>query len=95
MLGMSQHELAMRVGMRREKINRIESKCEDMSLDQFCRLLDAVGLELSVSAKQPSRASSKQRQPVSAHDLEPASFDQAALIDGAEARIVDWGKVPK
>ena len=40
-LGLSQQELAARAGLRREKVNRIESKAEDVSLEELSRLLDA------------------------------------------------------
>jgi transcriptional regulator with XRE-family HTH domain len=103
MLGMSQQELAARAGLRREKVNRLESKYEDVGLDELCRLLDAVGLELSISKKGASsaKASVRQRQQLSvpasnqSHHLKPRDFEKAAFIDGAKARILDWGKVPR
>lgn len=102
MLGMSQQELAARAGLRREKVNRIESKYEDIGLDELCRLLDAVGLEISVSDKRPSSAkgpAGKRHQlsvPAAnqSHNLKLGNFDKAAFIDGAKAKILDWGKVP-
>jgi len=104
MLGMSQQELAARAGLRREKVNRLESKYEDIGLDELCRLLDAVGLELSVSDKRvasSARGSARQRQQLSvpaskqSHNLMPGDFEKAAFIDGAKAKILDWGKVPR
>ncbi len=89
-LGLSQQELAARARLRREKVNRVESKHEDISLDEISRLLDAVGLELVVQRKGAAVASSSPPAP----DLVPKSFDKAAFIDGSKARILNWGKVP-
>lgn len=99
---MSQRELAALAGLRREKVNRIESKAEDISLEELSRLLDAIGLELYVSEKGQSKA----RQSVFSPDaqaqsssferhLVPQNFRKAAFIDGSKARILNWGKVPK
>lgn len=105
MLGLSQQELAARAGLRREKVNRLESKGEDIGLDELCRLLDAVGLELSVSdkgaAKSSARGSVRHRGHSSvrasqrSHSLVPGDFEKASFIDGAKAKIIDWGKVPR
>jgi len=103
MLGMSQQELAARAGMRREKVNRIESKYEDIGLDELCRLLDAVGLEISVSDKGASSAKGRARKhhqlsvppAEQSHNLKPGNFEKAAFIDGAKAKVLDWGKVPR
>lgn len=91
-LGLSQDALAARAGMRREKVNRIESQRIDVGLDELCRLLDAVGLEISVQRKsnaEPAAAVANQ------HGLVPDEFDKASFIDGSRARIVDWGKIPR
>lgn len=90
-LGISQQELAARAGLRREKVNRIESKGEDVGLDQLCRLLDAVGLELHVGEKSKARSAS----PDPVRRLKPQDFDKVAFVDGAKARILDWGKLPE
>jgi len=88
-LGLSQQELAARAGLRREKVNRVESKGEDISLEEMSRLLDAVGLELAVREKgQASPADS-------ARHLVPQEFDKASFIDGSKMKILSWGKVPK
>lgn len=102
---MSQQELAARAGLRREKVNRVESKGEDIGLDDLCRLFDAVGLELRVYAKEdaaaPSVPSAEPPAPLDArssragYQLAPQEFHQAAFIDGAQARILNWGKVPR
>ena len=76
--------------MRREKVNRIESKAEDVSLEELSRLLDAVGLELVVREKGEAAA-----LPKSARHLAPLEFDKAAFIDGSKAKILSWGKVPR
>ncbi len=88
-LGLSQQELAARAGLRREKVNRIESKAEDVSLEELCRLLDAVGLELVVQEKSAAPLSHAARQ------LAPREFDKASFIDGSKAKILSWGKVPR
>lgn len=97
---MSQRELASLAGLRREKVNRIESKAEDIGLEELSRLLDAVGLELYVSEKGQSKA----LQSVFASDAQPSRFERhlipqdfrkAAFIDGSKAKILNWGKVPK
>lgn len=105
LLGISQQELAARAGLRREKVNRLESKGEDIGIDVLCRLCDAVGLELHVSIKgaadspavRPVAASARpdSRSPYPEHDLAPEEFNKAAFIDGAKAKILNWGKVPR
>jgi len=104
MLGMSQQELAARAGSRREKVNRLESRGEDIGLDELSRLLDALGLELSVSPKvisanealppvapllQINSSSAK-----SARRQVAGKFQNASFIDGSKAKILNWGKVP-
>ena len=84
---MSQQELAARAGLRREKVNRVESKGEDIGLEDLCRLLDALGLELQLADKvQEERAP---RASV------PRRLREAAFIDGSKARVVRWGKLPE
>ncbi|MBM3368892.1 MAG: helix-turn-helix transcriptional regulator [Betaproteobacteria bacterium] len=90
-LQLSQEELAARAGLRREKLNRVESKHEDISLEEICRLLDAVGLALVVQKKEDAIVSSAPPAP----DLIPKAFDEAAFIDGPKAKILNWGKVPE
>lgn len=89
-LQLSQQELAARAGLRREKLNRVESRHEDISLEEISRLLDAVGLALVVQKKEEALAAAAPRVP----DLVPQAFDKAAFIDGSRARILNWGKVP-
>ena len=89
----------------REKINRIESKGEDVSASELCRLLDAVGLELSVflkgeavSSAPPSGAAYPRRSSSPAHlavKQVPREFHKASFIDGSKAKILNWGKVPR
>ena len=85
--------------MRREKVNRIESKAEDVSLEELSRLLDAVGLELVVREKgealSSSSASSAASLSQSVRHLAPREFDKASFIDGSKAKILSWGKVPR
>ena len=90
-LGLSQQELAARAGLRREKVNRIESKAEDVSVEELSRLLDAVGLALVVQEKSAAPFAHAAH---AARQLVPREFDKAAFIDGAKVKILDWGKVP-
>jgi len=101
-LGMSQQELAARAGLRREKLNRIESKGENIGLDELCRVLDAVGLELHVREKEPPASRSAGQisrghpsPSPSARRLAPKEFRKASFIDGSKAKILSWGKVPR
>ena len=97
--GISQQELAARAGLRREKVNRVESKGEDVSLEELSRLLDAVGLVLVVQEKgkalSPSSALPAASLSHAARQLPPREFDKASFIDGSKARILSWGKVPR
>jgi transcriptional regulator with XRE-family HTH domain len=98
-LGISQRELALLAGLRREKLNRIENKAEDVGIEELSRLLEALGLELYVrekSAAEAGDASPPSRQVASSSErrLPPQDFRKAALIDGAKAKIVSWGRVP-
>lgn len=98
-LGLSQQELAVRAGLRREKVNRVESQGEDLSLEEMSRLLDAVGLELAVVEKSaaPALPSAISGAPPSQSErhLLPRDFDRASFIDGGKAKILRWGKVPR
>lgn len=95
-LGLSQRELAAKAGLRREKINRVESKQEDIGLEEVSRLLDALGLVLVVQRRDGAIARSLAAAPVplESRRLVPQAFDKAAFMDGSKARILSWGKVP-
>jgi transcriptional regulator with XRE-family HTH domain len=93
-LGLSQQELAARVGLRREKVNRVESKGEDVSFEEMWRLLDAVGLELVIREKDEALVGSSFPDS-SAHLASQQFSNNASLIDGSRAKILNWGKVPK
>ena len=95
-LQLSQQELAARAGLRREKVNRVESKQEDISFAEMSRLLDAVGLVLLVQEKNAAPAPPS-ALPLShrARALPPRPFEVASFIDGSKAKILNWGKVPK
>lgn len=93
-LGLSQQELAARAGLRREKVNRIESKGEDVSVEVLSRLLDAVGLALVVQEKSAAPLAHAAHAAHAARQLAPREFDEAAFIDGAKVKILNWGKVP-
>lgn len=88
--------MAARAGLRREKVNRVESKQEDISLEDISRLLDAVGLVLVVQRKEDGVPSALPAAPMPPEPrrLVPQEFDKAAFIDGSKARILSWGKVP-
>ena len=99
-LGMSQQELAARAGLRREKVNRIESRDQNIGIDELCCLLDVLGLELHVREKGRAVSSIEQHgyQSQSAHSvrqLAPQEFHKASYIDGSKAKILSWGKVPR
>jgi transcriptional regulator with XRE-family HTH domain len=95
-LGLSQQELAARAGLRREKVNRVESKQEDIGLEDVSRLLDALGLVLVVQRKEEAMPPNLPVAPLPQEPgrLVPQAFDKAAFIDGSKARILSWGKVP-
>lgn len=95
-MGMSQQDLANRAGLRREKVNRIESQRADVGLDELCRLLDVLGLQISVGKKPAAKRfdESEVAKPDS-HGLMPQNFAKASFVDGSRARVVDWGKAPK
>ena len=95
-LGLSQQQLAARAGLRREKVNRVESKGDDISVEEMSRLLDAVGLELMVQEKRAAPAqSSALALSHSARLLAPRPVEEASFIDGSRAKILSWGKVPR
>ena len=99
-LGISQHELALRAGLRREKLNRLESKGENIGFDELCRLLDAAGLELDIREKdspepQPFSGEHQAASADSARRLAPQDFHKVSFIDGSKAKILDWGKLPR
>jgi transcriptional regulator with XRE-family HTH domain len=85
LLGMSQNELALRAGLRREKVNRVESRGENIGLDELSRLADALGLELQLAEKV------EEERPAA---TSPKLSSRGSFVDGARARIVDWGKLP-
>lgn len=94
---MSQQELAAKAGMRREKLNRIESREQNIGIDELCRLLDVVGLELYVREIERAGEQGEFQSPSarSAHRLAPREFQKASFIDGSKAKIVSWGKIPR
>lgn len=89
---MSQSELAARAGLRREKLNRIESRGQNIGIDELCRLLDVVGLELVVREKERAV---EQPESLSGPRLVPQELHKASFIDGSRAKILSWGKIPR
>mgnify|MGYP001561694373 FL=1 len=81
--------------MRREKVNRVESKGEDISFEEMSRLLDAVGLMLVVQEKSEALSLPAASRSHAARQLAPREFDKASFIDGSKAKILNWGKVPR
>jgi hypothetical protein len=81
--------------LRREKVNRVESKGEDISFEEMSRLLDAVGLALVVHEKGAALSPPAASLPHPARQLVPREFDKASFIDGSKAKILSWGKVPR
>jgi transcriptional regulator with XRE-family HTH domain len=92
-LGLSQHELAVRAGLRREKVNRLENKAEDIGVDDLCRLLDAVGLRLVVSKKDENAADLAHGSSAPRSAAVPRDFREASFIDGSKVKVLDWGKL--
>ena len=98
LLGMSQQDLAALAGLRREKINRLESRHENVSLSDLVKILDALDLKLVVAAKgqagDESGAAEKAGDwPSGNHVLKPMRMADASFIDGARAKILKWGKL--
>ena len=97
-LGLSQQKLADRIGLRREKLNRVESKREDIGLGDLCRLMDALGLDLDVTVRPRASRSSKHRgadeNVVTPASLIARNFDESGFIDASKAKIVSWGRIP-
>ena len=87
--------MAARAGLRREKVNRIESKAEDVSFEELSRLLDAVGLVLVVQEKREAPSLPAASPTHAGRQLAPRGFDKASFIDGSKAKILSWGKVPR
>jgi len=92
---MSQQELAAKAGLRREKLNRIESRQQNIGFDELCRLFDVLGLELYVREKGQASEQSEYRSARSVHQLAPQEFHKASFIDGSKAKVLSWGKVPR
>jgi transcriptional regulator with XRE-family HTH domain len=95
---MSQQDVAALAGLRREKINRVESRHEDVSLSDLVKILDALDLKLVVAAKgqgdDDSDAAAKTDDwPSGNHVLKPERMADASFIDGAKAKILKWGKL--
>jgi transcriptional regulator with XRE-family HTH domain len=100
LLGLSQQDVAALAGVRREKINRVESRHEDVSLSDLARILDALDLKLMVAPKgdegnAPGLAPAVPagKWPSGNHALKPAPMAEASFIDGARAKVLKWGKV--
>lgn len=93
-LGISQQELAARAGLRREKVNRLESRGEDAGLDDVLRLLDVVGLELAVREKREAPPENRSR-PDPGRGPRAEDFREGAFIDGSKASIRNWGRFPR
>ena len=98
LLGLSQQDVAALAGLRREKINRVESRHEDLSLSDLVKILDVLDLELVVAAKReendvPGAATRADDWPSGNHVLKPERMADASFIDGAKAKILKWGKV--
>lgn len=93
-LGLSQQELADRVGMRREKVNRIESQRIEIGLGEISRLLDVVGLVISVEKKLGAKQA-RSKVALNSHGLAPRDFESASFFDGSKAKVIDWGKTPR
>lgn len=98
LLGLSQEDVAALAGLRREKINRVESRHEDVSLSDLSKILDALDLKLVIAAKGQAGGDSGAAEkagdwPAGNHLLKPLRMAEASFIDGARAKILKWGKV--
>ena len=98
LLGLSQQDVATLAGLRREKINRVESRYEDLSVSDLVKILDVLDLKLVIAAKEAhdedARAVSKADDwPSGNHVLQPARMPDASFVDGAKAKILKWGNV--
>ncbi len=104
-LGMSQAVLAKRSRLSREMISRFESGSE-IGLSAFRRMLQALGLRIEIvpvasneSIVSDWRAFRDQLDrdllaQTRAARSGRANLRHARLIDGADARVIDWGKIP-
>lgn len=104
-LGLSQAVLAKRSRLSREMVSRFESGSE-IGLSAFLRMLDALELRIEVvaSAHNEELVSDWRvfRDQIDADLLartraarsSRANLGEARLIDGANVRVVDWGKIP-
>jgi DNA-binding XRE family transcriptional regulator/predicted RNase H-like HicB family nuclease len=55
-LNMSQAELAKKVGVSRQQISLLESPDANLTLSTLARVVDALGLDLSIELREPSAA---------------------------------------
>ena len=98
LLGLSQQDVAALAGLRREKINRVESRYEDLSVSDLVKILDVLDLKLVIAAKgaqdeDPGAVAKADDWPSGNRVLQPARLPDASFIDGAKAKILKWGKV--
>ena len=98
LLGLSQQDVAALAGLRREKINRVESRHEDVSLSDLEKILDALDLKLVIAAKGQAGDDSGATEevgdwPSGNQVLKPAPMVDASFIDGARAKVLKWGRV--
>lgn len=104
-LGLSQALLAKRSRLSREMVSRFESGSE-IGLSAFVRILDALELRIEIVPAADNellvsdwRAFRDQLdadllvRTRTAHSSR-ANLGQARLINGADVRVVDWGKIP-
>ena len=98
LLGLSQQDVAALAGLRREKVNRVESRHEDLSVSDLAKILDVLDLKLVIAAKgaqdEDLGAGSKAGDwPSGNQVLQPARMPDASFVDGAKAKILKWGNV--
>lgn len=73
-LGLSQRELSERSGLTQAQISRIENGIVDMRISSLVALTRALGLELSLDRRSPSRPAGEEKPPKSRRDT-PAGPD--------------------
>ena len=104
-LGLSQASLARRSRLSREMVSRFESG-SDIGLAAFERMLDALELRLEIVPTADNellvsdwrafrdQIDSDLLARTRAARSSRANLGQARLIDGADVRVIDWGKIP-
>ena len=102
LLGMSQAELAAAAGVSRESVNRFERKGTDIWLEVFRRLLDSLGLQVKIEAKNEHypedwagfirQSEDRLIEAARSHASPAENVESSRRIPAGNARVLDWGK---